>query len=207
MSLKGYTSKANVENYGLVTVDDAFNTQINSWIEAAELIIDDITGRNFKADAVATPRLYSGDGDRSLIIDDAVEITQVEIGLDDFGGAFQTIPSSGSSRFFTEPANHVAHNVPITKVVLRDKVFTPGMQNQRITAKWGYSVAVPKNIEFAATVFVFGIANQNRQGGQSVKSERIGNYQVTYNSDNGQDSWGDFERALAILDSYKRYHI
>jgi len=207
MAAKGYTNETNVEAYGLIDIDASFSSVIDSWIEGVENTIDQITGRNFIADDTASARVFDGNGSRELIIDDAIEITTVEAGLDDYGGNFIEIPATGSNRYFTEPANHAAKNVPITKIMLRARRFPSGIQNNRITAKWGYSETVPSDIEFVATVFTFGIANQQRQGGNSVKSEKIGNYSVTYNSENGRNSWGDFERALEILDSYKRYYL
>ena len=204
---KGYTTEAKIENYILTDIDPSYADTVTEIIEGVEDLIDMETGRNFIADADATPRLFSGQGDRALIIDDAIDISLVEVGTDDFGGSFITIGNSGSNRYFTEPSNHVAKKKPITKLLLRDRTFTAGVQNHRITGKWGYSEEVPSNISFAATVFVAGILNQSRKGGDQVKSERIGNYQVTYNSDNGKDSWSDFERAMSILDGYKRYHL
>ena len=208
MSAKGYTNKTNIENFGLIDIDATFaSSQLDAWIEGVEDVIDLETGRNFIADSAASVRVFSGQGDKTLIIDDAAEITLVEVGLDDFGGSFVTVPDTGSNRYFTEPANHVSKEKPVTKILLRDRYFTNGMQNHRITAKWGYSVAVPKDIQFVATVFVFGIVNQQRQGGSSIKSEKIGNYSVAYNSENGRDSWADFERAMEILNGYKRYYL
>jgi len=207
MSAKGYTNEGQIQNFGLVDIDDTFAaSQLDEWIEAAENIIDKITGRNFIA-GPATARLFSGDGSKELLIDDATTITLVEVGLDDYGGNFITVGATGSNRYFSHPANHVADLKPATKLTLRDRSWTAGIQNHRITGTWGYSAAVPKDIQFAATVFAFGIINQQRQSGQSIKSERIGNYQVAYNSENGKDSWGDYERAVQILDAYKRYHL
>lgn len=205
--MKGYTTEEKVEAYGLIDIDAAFSPTVDQWIAGVEQMIDRVTGRNFIADAEASARLFNGQGTKDLIIDDAITIETVEVGLDDYGGNFITVGNTGSNRYFTEPANHAALGVPVTRLLLRDRHFTTGIQNHRITARWGYSAAVPADIEFAATVFTFGIANQQRQGGSSVKSERIGNYQVTYNSENGRDSWGDFERAMEILDAYKRYYL
>lgn len=207
MSAKGYTDLTALQNYGLVDVDGAFASQIDEWIEAAEGIIDLETGRNFKADTAATARFFDGNGETELIIDDAIEITTVEVGTDGYGGAFETIANSGSNRYFTDPANHVALKIPVTKLTLAARRFYAGKQNVRVTAKWGYSAAVPKDIKMAATVFTFGIMNQNRQGGNEIKSERIGNYTVTYNSEAGKNSWADFENAMDILTKYKRYYL
>lgn len=204
---KGYTTEEKIENYILTDIDPSYSGTVTEIIEGVEDIIDNETGRNFKADEEASARLFSGQGDKSLLIDDAVAITLVEVGLDDFGGSFITVGNTGSNRYFTEPSNHAAKLKPITKLLLRDRFFTAGVQNHRITGKWGYSAEVPNDIAFAATVFAAGILNQSRKGGDQIKSERIGNYQVTYNSDNGKDSWSDFERAMGILDKYKRYYL
>lgn len=207
MAVKGYTTEAKVENYILNEIDSSFSAQISSWIEGVERIIDQITGRNFKADDTATTRVYDGDGEAELLIDDAVAVTKVEVGQDSYGSTFEEISATGSDRYFLEPNNYAARGVPIRKVSLSARCFPKGKQNNRITAKWGYSAAVPADIEFAATVFLAGILNQHRQGGDQVKSEKIGNYQVTYNTDKGNDSWGDFAEAKAILEAYRRINI
>lgn len=207
MAQKGYTTEEIIENYILNDIDPSFSTQIDSWIEAIENIIDNETGRNFIADASASARVFDGDGTPELLIDDCVEITLVEAGNDDYGGTFSTIAATGADRYFTDPANHTAKGVPITKLTTRSRYWLTGKQNQRITAKWGYSAAVPADIQFATTVFVAGILNQHRQGGDEIKSERIGNYTVTYNSDIGGNSFSDFERAMGILEKYKQYNL
>lgn len=207
MAKKGYTDEAAIENFLLKSIDSSFSTVIDEWIEGVENTIDLITGRNFKADTTASTRLYDGDGSSKLIIDDAVEITAVEIGTDGYGSTFRTVSNSGADRFFTEPANHLAHKVPVSALVLNSDRFLSGRQNQKITAKWGYSTEVPADIKRAATVFVAGIINQNAPGASEVKSKRIGDYQVTYNTDKGGDAFSDFEAALAGLEVYKRYYL
>ncbi len=208
MSAKGYTTEADIENYMLTDIDPSFATQLDGWITSVEKIIEQITGRVFIADATASARFFSGSGERALIIDDAAVITLVEAGQDDYGGTFMTIPSSGATRYFAEPANATAEKVPVTRLLLNGSVWTEGIQNHRVTAKWGFSLAVPDDIKMAATIFVAGIINQNSNtGSDAIKSERIGNYQVTYNSDNGMNSFADFERAIATLDAYKRYYL
>lgn len=207
MAAKGYTDEAAIENFMLKDIDASFASQIDEYIEGVENTIDLITGRNFIADDTATARYYDGDGSSKLLLDDCVEITAVEIGADGYGGTFRTMAATGANRYFTEPANHTAHGVPITALVLNSDIFLAGRQNQKITAKWGYSVAVPADIKRAATVFVAGILNHNAPSANTIKSKRIGDYQVTYNTDNGGDAFADFDAAIATLDAYKRYHL
>ena len=204
---KGYTTEEKIENYILQDIDSSYSSSIDGWIAGVEKIIDQHTGRNFIADAVATARLFDGDGTQELLIDDCIEITVVEAGNDDYGGNFDTISASGADRYFTEPANAIVKGFPISSLVLRSRKWPMGMQNNRITAKWGYSEAAPADIEFVATVFMSGILNQQRQGGDEIKSERIGNYQVTYNTDKGNNSFADFEEAKRILDRYTKHRI
>jgi hypothetical protein len=207
MTPKGYTTEEIVENYILQDIDPTYSTTIDDIIAGVEKTIDMLTGRNFIADTEASARLYDGDGSQELLIDDAIEITTVEVGTDSYGGTFQEVSASGSDRYFKYPINASERGVPITKIMLSAHRFAEGNQNNRITAKWGYSETCPADIQFVATVFVAGILNQQRQGGDQIKSEKIGNYQVTFNTDNGNDSWGDFERAKDILDSYAKLNI
>lgn len=207
MQPKGYTTEEIIENYLLQNIDATFSDQIDSWIAGIEKIIDQYTGRNFIADSTATARLFDGDGRQDLLIDECVAVTKVEVGLDSYGNSFLEISASGADRYFTYPANATLKSVPIHKISLNARGWAPGRQNNRITAKWGYSATVPADIQFAATVFVAGILNQHRQGGDEIKSEHIGNYTVTYNTDQGANSFGDFENAKRILDSYKKLNI
>ena len=205
---KGYTDKNTIEKYGTITIDTSHDAFVAEVITGVEETIDLITGRNFVANAVAGPRFYDGNGEKKLVIDDCVEVSSVEVGVDNFGGSFRTIPATGSNRFFLNPANHSALGVPVTAITLASDFFTRGQQNVRITGRWGYSNTVPAAIRRAATIFAFGvICNEQSSIGRDVKSEKIGNYTVSYDSDNKRGSWADFENAIASLDSYKRYYL
>lgn len=207
MSAKGYTTKQAIENYLLTEIDDSFDSQVDAWIASIERIIDNYTGRNFKADASASARVFDGDGSGELLIDECIAVTKVEVGNDSYGDSFAEVPATGSDKYFTYPANATARMVPLHKLSLSARCFPAGQQNNRVTAKWGYSATPPEDITFAATVFVSGVINQSRGGGDEIKSESIGAYSVTYNSDKGSNSWADFERAKEILDQYKRLNI
>lgn len=206
MALKGYTTAQKVKDLIPSTVSTSDAT-IEGWIEGVEDMIGEMTNRVFIADTNANPRLYDGDNTNTLIIEDAVEITKVEVGVDSYGGNFLEIDETGADKYFTEPANARKKDKPITMIKLNARHFPEGTQNNRITAKWGYSVDVPKDIEFATSVIVVGIVNkyENSEGGD-IKSEDIGNYSVSYDTKGGND-WGDFERALDTIKQYKRQYI
>jgi len=184
MPIKNYCSVADIENYLLIEIDAGFESQIEEWIEAMENYIDKETGRNFKADAIASERLYDGDGDREIFIDDCVEIEKVELDDEEID-------------YFAYPANETP------KIIIAREYgkFTRGRQNVAITAKWGYSVAVPADIKFACTVLVAGIINNAADTGGEVKSMSMGEYSVTY-KDAKQTS--DFENVKNILANYRR---
>jgi hypothetical protein len=207
MALKGYTTEEIIENYILQNIDSSFSSQIDAWIEDFEKFIDNYTGRNFKADTSASARLFDGDGSQDLLIDEAVTITKVEVGQDSYGGTFSEVGTTGSDKYLTYPENASVKGYPIYKLVLNARRWSEGLQNNRITAKWGYSVTVPADITFVTTVLVAGVLNQHRQGGDEIKSEKIGNYQVTYNTDSGNNSFADLGRAMEMLDMYKKLRI
>jgi hypothetical protein len=191
--LKGYTTRQQIENYLLITVDASFYTQVNSWIEQIEKYIDQTTGRNFIADTVASRKYYDGDGTNELLTDDFIELTKLEIDeveIDDESGLY--------ANYILYPLNTECKN----KIKLRYDNFTKEMQNIYVTAKWGYSAAVPADIMIAATVFVAGILNYSCPQKGNLKSLTVGQYSVTYKDEQG---WQDFARAKDILESYKKY--
>lgn len=200
MAAKGYTNKGNIENYLLIDIDASFDDQVDMWIEDIERFIDTETGRNFIADSEASARLFDGTDSDTIVIDDCVEVDTVEIGSDQFGSSF-----SSTENYLTFPANAVLKLEPIKGIILKSDYFGEGTQNQRITAKWGYSVAVPGDIRMVATILVAHIYKFGRAGIQDgVASERIGNYTVSYQNKADAD---EMRNAMQILGRYKRYSL
>lgn len=187
MAKKGYTDKTTIENYLLSEVDSTMDDQIDSWIEAMENYIDKETGRNFVADSAASERLYDGDGDREMFIDDCVEIEKLEIGGSEVD----------EDDYFVYPANET----PKTQIAMEYRRFTRGRQNVTVTAKWGYSEEVPSDIKFACTVLVAGIINNAADTGGEVKGITMGEYRVEYRDEKQTD---DFENVKNILAKYQR---
>ena len=207
MTDKGYTTADKIKAFLNITTTDSFET----YILATQKIIDNITGRNFKADTEDAIRLFNGPdgGGQELLIDDIISITTVEIGDNAWGDSFTIVTAGGADGYRIDPPDEnyrEEREVPITKIILRQNVFHQGIQNQRITGKWGYSVTPPDDITFAATVLAAGMYNFNRGGGSgTIKSEKIGNYSVGYDtSGSGNISYGELEQAKSILDSYTK---
>ena len=204
---KVYTTAALIGKFLNITAPA--DADVLEFILTAQKIIDDYTQKNFKADTSASARVYDGNDEQELLIDDCVEISTVEQGVDFWGDSFNTIASSGIDSYRTDPANRSVGGItlPISKLILRQRVWTKGSQNNRITAKWGYTVAPPEDIQMVATIIAAGLYNYNRGGVGDIKSEKIGNYAVTYANDEGNNSFGDFQKAMMVLDSYKEFSL
>lgn len=201
MSDRQYTTEEKIEAYlgGIaITTGGAAN-----FILATQKLIEQLTNRIFKADGTAVARLYDGNDRQDLLIDDCTEITKVEVGNDMWGDTFTEILNSGINRYYALPNNYAVDEVPINKIGLRSQIWIGGNANHRITAKWGFSTNVPDDISFAATVIAAGMYNQNRgENTGAIKSEKIGEYQVTYADEGGLN---DFKLAMQILQGYKKY--
>jgi len=201
MAAKGYTTKAKVAEY----LNKTISITLEDIILAVEKFIDNFTDRNFKADTAASARVYNGNGEQNLPIDDCVSITTVEQGSNVYGDTFTTIPVTGTDRYYTIPANNAADRVPINMLHLRSRFWIEGFQNHRITAKWGYSTTPPDDIEQAATILAGAIYENGRNGSAGgVKSEKIGEYSVSFKD---EQEIADFNKAVQILEKYKKYRI
>ena len=187
-----YTTITKVENYLLTEIDLSFQSQVEDWIEAVSKDIDNYTQRSFTS--TTETRYFDGNNKREMRIDDALAITTLELSSEYYGNTF-----TEEEDYITIPANEL----PITRIHLKDNWFYNGIQNVKITADWGYSATTPSDIEFAATVLVGAIIN-NQMNNDAKESESIGDYKVSF-TDNKQEK--DYQRAINILDSYKRYYL
>lgn len=196
--MKGYTDVTTIENYLLTIIDSSFVGQIEDWISAMEIYIDQQTHRNFIADTVATKRKYDGDNTGKLLIDDCVEVTEVKIGTDD---ALTFGESGEDDDYFLYPLNSEL----INRIELAGGYFPRyPRQGIAVTGKWGYSVDVPADIKNACTVLVAGIINYSLTAEGEVKSMAIGRYNVTYKD---EKQWQDFERLPEVFKSYVKYNF
>lgn len=179
------TSIEKIESYLIITIAEEFKPTVQTYIDAINAFIERYTGRVFTVDEEATPRLYDGSGTDEIYIDDAVEITKVEIN------------DTETTDFTAYPYNRL----PKTRIILNRAIYRLGNQNVRVTAKWGYPVT--PDLEFAATVMAAGIINSQNTDEKDVLSETIGRYSVSYRS--GSTQQHDFQNAKDILKLYKRY--
>ena len=183
--MKGYTDKTTLENYTLQTIDASFDLQITAWIEAIEKYIEQYTGRVFIADEEASERVYDGNNRSEILIDDFIAIETLKIDDEEIAEA----------DYLLYPANSEKKN----RIRLKNRFFTYGEQNIVVEANWGYSSEVPADIKLAATILLAGIILYSDK---VTRSETIGSYSVSYDTDKG---WQDFENAKNILNMYKKH--
>ncbi|MDP2654894.1 MAG: hypothetical protein Q8Q08_12810 [Candidatus Omnitrophota bacterium] len=204
--LRPYTTEAKVEaflNKSIVTGEADFP------INAAVDIIEKRTDRVFYIPEVTSDddtgepseRLFDGNGRNKLRVDECVAVTKLEVSRDGWGDTFTEIVVGGANGYYKLPTNAAARLLPFSHLLLRSDTFQRGVQNIRVTAKWGYSADPPEAISLAATILAAGIYNYNRGGGGSnVKSESIGNYSVSYDN---ADGWDELDKAMKIIEQYR----
>lgn len=198
---KGYTNKTAIENYLLQSIDITFNSQLNSWIESVEKLIDNMTRRNFIADASGSEsqKTYDGNGKFEMrfdnfVVEDATDLSNLILTIGDPAVTIST------DDMYLEPVNNDQKN----KIILKNTNFIVGRQLIKLTARFGYSAEVPADIELAATILVAGILNFANNTKGKVQSETVGRYSVTYKSEKG---FTDYNNAIKIIKAYKKYNF
>jgi hypothetical protein len=197
MANKAYTTRQAVENYLLITIDQSFYAQIETWIGEVEAHIDQETEQNFKADTVNSIKKYNGNGSNELLIDNCVSISSIVIKATDGTIIYDDLVEG--TDYFLEPANETPKN----KITLYGYRFSRGMQNIEVNAKWGYSVDVPANIQFAAMVLLANIINASFTSEGELQSLTAGKVTMTFKQQTKIDDYGKVEN---ILESYKKYN-
>jgi len=182
-----YTTKEAVENWLLKDIDDAFDTQLTEWIVAMSRFADDLTKRDLMRDEEETYK-YDGDGTSLLLIKDCHDITSVTV--------------DGTT---VTPLEYPANKPYTSRIVLQNGLkFTKGNQNVLVTAKHGVYDSLddlPANIKHAVTVLVGGICNTQILGIKKGATEKIGEYSITYAT---EEQRADYKNALSALSSYRR---
>jgi len=198
---KDYTTKVKLDAFlGITTVEPKATDSINAAID----LVDKTTGRNFVAET-ASARKFSGNGGLTIRIDECIEVTLVKRGNDNYGDTYTTISAGGTAGYYLLPENYVQRVIPIDHIHLRAYHWIKGFQNNQITAKWGYSEVCPDDVSWATTIIAGGIYNYSSSGGAGVvKSEKIGNYSVSFQDESG---WDEYNKALTILNNYKKWSL
>lgn len=190
------TDRTAIQNYMLVDIDDSFLDQITEWIAAVEQEINKMTNRIIIADTTDQVYYYDGTGKTSMMTDDFVSITSIEVlaeqGDDD--------PTDITEYVYLYPAN----STPKWRLEYTYR-FPRGRQNIKITGKRGVytSATVPKDLKTAAAIMVAGIIRYgyDKDTGDTIASESIGRWSVSYKTDQEK---ADSEVAKATILRYRR---
>ena len=194
-----YTNKNKIENYLMVDINDNFNTQITEWIASVTKYIENYTGRIFEATEDSV-KYYDGRRQEELMIDDTYEITSIQI-LDDSGDVDKTLEEGLGNDYVAYPANTTQKNSIKLLVTGCYNTFPKGSQNIKITAKFGMASTVPVDIELIATKLVAAIVQKGLRGGE-IKSEKLGDYSVTFIEEQAEEMG-----VKSILDTYILYEL
>jgi hypothetical protein len=179
-----YTDKTAVQNYTLTNIEAGFDTQLTEWINAMSRFADQYCGVTLVSETETT-RLYDGEGTDELKIDSVYDI--------------DTVTTTGG--VVLSPLFYPANSDRKYLLRLQYDYFPVGMQNVAVTGVFARFKELPADIKFAVTVLVAGIVNQSNKQTDGIKSEKVGEYQVTYKDEKER---ADYARAMSILDSYRK---
>lgn len=179
-----YTDKTALQNYLKRTIAVGFDTQLTAYIEAMSRFADTYCSC-ILVDTLETTRKYDGTGDNVLYIDSCHDISAVTV---DGTNVFADV--------YLYPANIDRKNT----LEMAYNAFTRGRQNVEVTGVFAHFTELPEHLKFAVTVLVAGILNQVDKQTDGIKSEKVGEYQVTYKDDKER---ADYAQAMAILQSFR----
>ncbi len=153
----------------------------DDWLLWADAEVEARTGKVFRE--IAFEKKYDGSGNDELILDvfPIVSISKVEYLTQYTPTEIWKTLDPAVYRLYAEEG--ILKLVPATIVDWDVTEFDEGVQNWKVTGKYGMSstVAVPKLVEFLATLFAaqqYQIHSTGASG--SIVSERIGEYSVNY---------------------------
>jgi len=182
------TDQTAVENYILTEIDSSLYNQFVEWVNGVEEEMNKMTGRQLIAPSEFEEEyMYDGNGKCSIMIDDFISISKIEVDDEDITDDCYLYPSN---------------KVPKWQIKSTLK-FSRGHQNVVITGVKGYTTLenLPSDLKWAATVLVSGIINFSNSSEGEVQSETIGRYSVTYTTDAAKD---DHSRAMSIIKRYRK---
>lgn len=165
---------------------------VNSYIEEATAWINEVTATTFAPTiSSATPRIYSTMVlTDTIVIDYAYQVDTVEFltgrtAQQDTWAVvdpttYRVTPENTTPKSGIQFIDSLGLNYPI--------YFEGNTANVRITAIWGYSSTVPKDIERIATQYVINMLREDGIIRGVVSTEKIGDASITYDSRQQENS-------------------
>lgn len=188
------TTKAEIENYLITTIDPSFDTQIGLWISAMQEYIHTLANRKVVADDAESTLIYTGNNAPVLFIDDFHTITEVKV--DDVVVA--------DTDYVAKPFNLPYKN----QLKYRSNSSWSGLNEGgiEVTGRAGMydKDAIPEDLRWACMILVAGIVQSSSNDNKNIQSETIGRYTVSYKTDTQKM---DYKNAIEIARSYRRSAI
>ena len=201
-----YTSKNLIENYLMLNIDSSYNDQIDFWISAAEIFVNKYTGRKdgFDASGVDSIKYYDGNGSKYIIIDNFITLSTIEILEYNGSDVAYTLTEGKGNDFVVVPYNEDSKYKLILEPSAQVGSWLSGNKRIKLTADWGYSSTVPKDIELATTMLVSETILQTQGKGIKVNAESLGDYSISYvNNVTEAGQILSLTKVKQILDRYK----
>lgn len=193
-----YTNKGNVQRFLNVDIASTFDTQIDNWVAVVAKWIDRYCKKTFEA--AEDTRYYDGNGDNVLFIDDFVAgtIQHVKI-LDTDGSEVSSLTEGHGNDYLAYPRNETTQNELRMVPGASYTSFPRRTSSVEVKADFGYSAAVPADVELVATKLVAQIVKEGLKGGK-VSSIQLGDYQANFfKVDEAADALGIYN----VLDTYR----
>jgi len=172
------------------------NDVIQDYVSEAKEWIDTTTKTTFEESALSTKIYTPRMRDRIIVIDYATEVTKVEIltNRSQEGDTWQELlpVTYRLTPENTTPKSHIEFTASIGY-----PIYFEGLNaSVRVTAKWGYSVSAPVQIQRIATTYVVEQLRQDGYADVRVKSEKLGDASFTYDSASSDKIISKLEKQL-----------
>ncbi len=170
--MANYTTASKVAE--LLNVDVALIK--SSWLTWADAEVESRTGKKF-TEVTVTNKLYDGPGDDTLILDEypITSITKIEYLQQQTPTEVWVELSSVYYRLYADKG--YVRLVQDLSGLTDINEFEEGVQNIRVTYKYGYST-IPSIVELLASLLVAELYMKSTDGG--ISSEKIGDYSISY---------------------------
>lgn len=188
------TTKTEIENYLVTTIDAGLNSQVTLWISAMQEYIHTLANRKIVADDTVTTKKYTGNNAPTLFIDDVVAVTELKV-----AGDVVSVDD-----YVTKPFNLAYKNQIKYKTGANFSRYNEGDIEVKGRAGMYDKDAIPEDLRFACTVLVAGIVQSSSNDNKNIQSETIGRYTVSYKTDVQKM---DYKNAIEIAKSYRRVSI
>ncbi len=193
-----YTTETKVERYLAVDIGSNLASEVADWIKSVTLWIERYTGKSFEASSA--DKYYDGNGTNRILVDSFIDGTITELSILDTDGVVENTLTEGQSNdFITYPLNNTEKCELVLVSGGTRSTFPNRVRSVKVTADWGFSASVPKDIELVATKLVGEIIREGLKGGK-LERVTLGDYNATFQKiDEKADPLGIYQ----ILDMYR----